>query len=221
MTEWPVPSSACGPVGSTRFCLRQRDLARPLRDRTPLSAEPDRAAAGQDGVSGKLPDHAAAACRIAVGNNPCRLPLRDPDRGLCGAVCSPRLHHGVRRDNRYGQVRASTNTEGRASRDHLPSAAQNRPPPATCRPGSRYGCGCRPTSGDKSSIGSNSPFATAQRTSCSIRSTSLLGWRPWCLAQDSTSPASMACSPRTVNCGSTSCRGTNPRRKHPTNHWHP
>ena len=33
--------------------------------------------------------------------------------------------------------------------------------------------GCPPTRGDKSSIDSNSPFATAQRTSCSIRSTSL------------------------------------------------
>ena len=32
MTEWPVPSSACGPVGSMKFCLRQRDSARPLRD---------------------------------------------------------------------------------------------------------------------------------------------------------------------------------------------
>lgn len=39
---WPVPLNACGPAGSTTFCLRRRDSARPLRDRKPLTAEPDR-----------------------------------------------------------------------------------------------------------------------------------------------------------------------------------
>lgn len=37
MTEWPVPLSACSPEGLTKFYLRQRDSARPLRDRKPLS----------------------------------------------------------------------------------------------------------------------------------------------------------------------------------------
>lgn len=118
MAGWLVPLSACGPVGSTRFYQRQRDLALPLRDQKPLSAESDRTAPGQDSVSGKLPDHVAAACRLAVGNNSCRLPIRNPDWKLYGVVCSPGLLHRVHRNDRQGQVRASPNTEGRASRDH-------------------------------------------------------------------------------------------------------
>ena len=60
-TGWPGLSSVCGPVSATRYCRLQQDSARPLRDRTPLSAEPDRAAAVQD-VCRELSVHAAATC---------------------------------------------------------------------------------------------------------------------------------------------------------------